>query len=332
MHGPAVVVFEDLHWADETDGGLSRGDSARCRRRATPAHRHGEAGALREARGRRLAGRQPSPRPGGPGGAGDRAPRRLDAGGATAPAEITQAVAERCGGNPLFAEELVRLLDERGAPDAGRRAPLAAPGAELPVSGSIQALIAARLDAPPSDAKAALADAAVVGRVFWAAPSGHSASATRRRYATLLADLAERQLVRAVAAIVDARRGRVRVLARADARRRLRAAHARRAGAQARGRGAVDRDPRGRSPGGPRGDPRAPLQHRARPGARRGRGGSSRPLCPRTSCASRRSPASARWRSTWPPPSGSTGGRSSWPATAASSASGCSRAWGARSS
>jgi tetratricopeptide (TPR) repeat protein len=57
------------------------------------------------------------------------------------------------GGNPLFAEEFVRLVEERGG--------------DLTVPESVQGIIAARLDALPADDKALLQDAAVLGRTFW---------------------------------------------------------------------------------------------------------------------------------------------------------------------
>jgi DNA-binding SARP family transcriptional activator len=65
------------------------------------------------------------------------------------------------GGNPLYAEQYVRVLDERGDAE------------ELPVPETVQAVIAARLDALPGSEKSLLQDAAVFGKVFW---SGAAAS------------------------------------------------------------------------------------------------------------------------------------------------------------
>jgi class 3 adenylate cyclase/tetratricopeptide (TPR) repeat protein len=73
------------------------------------------------------------------------------------PAETQSALLERAGGNPLYAEEFVRMFAERGAP---------APDTPLPEN--VQALIAARLDTLPPERKAQLQDAAVLGKVFWA--------------------------------------------------------------------------------------------------------------------------------------------------------------------
>ncbi|MHB8234096.1 MAG: AAA family ATPase [Solirubrobacteraceae bacterium] len=64
-------------------------------------------------------------------------------------------VAARAEGNPLFAEEMVRRLSE----DEGANA------AELPTT--VQALLAARLDSLEPFQKRLLAHASVVGRTFW---------------------------------------------------------------------------------------------------------------------------------------------------------------------
>jgi class 3 adenylate cyclase len=68
-------------------------------------------------------------------------------------AETQAELLERAGGNPLYAEQYVRMLAERETLD------------ELPES--VQGIIAARLDALPADEKRLLQDAAVVGKVFW---------------------------------------------------------------------------------------------------------------------------------------------------------------------
>jgi class 3 adenylate cyclase/tetratricopeptide (TPR) repeat protein len=70
------------------------------------------------------------------------------------PAELQARLIERAGGNPLYAEEFARMVDELG--EDGLRLP-----------ESVQGIIAARLDALPVDEKLLLQDAAVVGKVFW---------------------------------------------------------------------------------------------------------------------------------------------------------------------
>ena len=72
------------------------------------------------------------------------------------------SIAERCGGNPLYTEELLRLLHERGLVGEKREEQ-----ADVALPQSIQAVIAARIDALPPRQKEYLTNAAVVGRRFW---------------------------------------------------------------------------------------------------------------------------------------------------------------------
>ncbi|HEU5405717.1 MAG TPA: AAA family ATPase [Gaiellaceae bacterium] len=72
------------------------------------------------------------------------------------PADVQAAVLARAGGNPLYAEEFARLVAGRGSV-----------GGDLPVPDSLQGLISARLDALTRDEKELLQDAAVLGKVFW---------------------------------------------------------------------------------------------------------------------------------------------------------------------
>ncbi|HEY8629199.1 MAG TPA: AAA family ATPase [Gaiellaceae bacterium] len=68
-------------------------------------------------------------------------------------AELQATVLERAGGNPLYAEEFVRLLEE----DRG----------DIELPESVQGIIAARLDVLAPEEKRLLQDAAVAGRTFW---------------------------------------------------------------------------------------------------------------------------------------------------------------------
>jgi len=68
--------------------------------------------------------------------------------------EAEQELLVRAEGNPLYAQEYVRMLVERGADATG-----------LPES--VQGIIAARLDALSADEKSLLQDAAVIGRTAW---------------------------------------------------------------------------------------------------------------------------------------------------------------------
>ena len=122
----------------------------------------------------------------------------------------TQAtILERAGGNPLYAEQFARALNEGGAV------------AELPET--VQGIIAARLDALPEAEKSLLQDAAVVGKVFWLGAVG----ADRRRHSLAgrraLACVGAEGVCAASARVVGGERDGVRLPARADPRRRLRA-------------------------------------------------------------------------------------------------------------
>ena len=70
------------------------------------------------------------------------------------PAETQAALLARAGGNPLYAEQFVRMYAERGEQT------------ELPET--VQGIIAARLDSLDLDGKSLLQNAAVLGKVFWA--------------------------------------------------------------------------------------------------------------------------------------------------------------------
>jgi class 3 adenylate cyclase/tetratricopeptide (TPR) repeat protein len=71
------------------------------------------------------------------------------------PAETQEALLTRAGGNPLYAEQYVRMLEERGE------------GEDLPLPETVQGIIAARLDGLPTEEKHLLQNAAVMGKVFW---------------------------------------------------------------------------------------------------------------------------------------------------------------------
>src|SRR5438132_6653455 len=71
------------------------------------------------------------------------------------PAEIQQALLERAEGNPLYAEQFAQLYLERGSAE------------DMPLPETLQGIVAARLDGLSADAKALLQDAAVIGKVFW---------------------------------------------------------------------------------------------------------------------------------------------------------------------
>jgi class 3 adenylate cyclase/tetratricopeptide (TPR) repeat protein len=85
------------------------------------------------------------------------------------PPAVKRLVAERSEGNPLYAEEIVRMLIDRGVLRATEADgwELAQPLEEVEVPRSIHALIATRLDTLPAEEKTLVQDAAVAGRIFW---------------------------------------------------------------------------------------------------------------------------------------------------------------------
>jgi DNA-binding SARP family transcriptional activator len=76
------------------------------------------------------------------------------------PTGVGPALLAAAGGNPLFAEEYVRMVrDHHPMPGP--------PAARLPLPETVHAIVAARLDALPAEEKAALQDLSVLGRVGW---------------------------------------------------------------------------------------------------------------------------------------------------------------------
>jgi tetratricopeptide (TPR) repeat protein len=78
--------------------------------------------------------------------------------------KVQARLLDKTEGNPLFVEETVRMLLEQGA-DGGDRIP-----------DSLQALIGARIDRLPAGEKVILQRGSVIGRVFWAGAIDHLSS------------------------------------------------------------------------------------------------------------------------------------------------------------
>jgi class 3 adenylate cyclase/tetratricopeptide (TPR) repeat protein len=168
---PLILVFEDLHWAD--DGVLDFVDHlvdwatrvpllvVATARPELLSRRSGWGGGKANALTLSLAPLS-----------GDETAELVHAllERAAIPADLQATLLERAGGNPLYAEEFVRLLDERSD------------DASLPET--VQGIIAARLDVLDRDEKELLQDAAVLGRVFWIGGLGrerHHAEAALHR-------------------------------------------------------------------------------------------------------------------------------------------------------
>jgi class 3 adenylate cyclase/predicted ATPase len=184
--GPTVLVFEDLHWADPAllsflehlaDWAEGVPLLLLCTARPELYEQHPAwAAGLRNATAINLA----------PLTDGETA-RLLSMlfERAMLPTETEQALLERAGGNPLYAEEFVRLLADRGE---------LADGVEVPES--VQALIAARLDTLSPERKSLLQDAAVLGKVFWAGALAEMGGREPREVEQALHELSRKELVR----------------------------------------------------------------------------------------------------------------------------------------
>ncbi len=116
--------------------------------------------------------------------------------GTLLPDEVRSALVERSGGNPLFAEQFVRLLAERGVLVREEREWVMVHDRDIPTPEGILALVAARLDALPADRKALLSDASVVGKVFWSSAVASMAGLSVKAVDGALRDLVPRELVR----------------------------------------------------------------------------------------------------------------------------------------
>lgn len=181
--GPLVLVLDDLHWAD--DGILDFLDDL--------ARSSGLGPVLVVATARpELLERRPAWET----DAANRVVVRLDplsldetselihalARRAEIDADVEAALLERAGGNPLYAEEFVRMVAEGQAPETA-----------LPLS--VHGIVAARLDALAAEEKSLLQDAAVVGDVSWRGALRH-VSGSGDRLDALMDALERREFVR----------------------------------------------------------------------------------------------------------------------------------------
>ena len=189
---PLVVVFEDLHWAEQALSDLVE---------QLPARAHGPILVLSLARPELLQAR-----PGWPGTVlrleplGDREATLLVerlVGGAGLDEEARARVLDAAAGIPLFVEELLAILVEDGLlrQDASGRWVPHGSLAEFAIPPTIEALLAERLDRLESGQRTVLEDGAVEGQVFHLGALLALASETAARAAALLAELVERELV-----------------------------------------------------------------------------------------------------------------------------------------
>jgi class 3 adenylate cyclase/tetratricopeptide (TPR) repeat protein len=106
----------------------------------------------------------------------------------TLPQRAESALLSRAGGNPLYAGEYVRMLADRGFADLGN--------GDLPLPDSVQAIVAARLDALPPDEKGLLQHASIIGRAFWAGALVAIGDIPRWKVEELLLSLERKEFVR----------------------------------------------------------------------------------------------------------------------------------------
>ena len=112
------------------------------------------------------------------------------------PPEMRSALLGGATGNPLYAQEFVRMLKDRGM-FVGREGERALERTDdFPVPDTVLGIIAARLDAVPLEDKAVIQDAAVIGKVFWPDAVAHIAERGRWAVEEALRRLEERQLIR----------------------------------------------------------------------------------------------------------------------------------------
>jgi class 3 adenylate cyclase/tetratricopeptide (TPR) repeat protein len=87
---------------------------------------------------------------------------------AVLPADLQTSLLARAEGNALYAEEYVRMLQDRGFLRRDNGAWRFEGSEDLPLPESVQGIVAARLDSLSIEEKALAQDAAVIGKVFWA--------------------------------------------------------------------------------------------------------------------------------------------------------------------
>lgn len=174
---PVILAFEDAHWADEAV--LDLIDMLVARATGVPLfivclarpelleRRPGWSGGRRNASSIDVEPLPPH-----------EAEQLVGAlGSQELPADAVKMIAQRAEGNPLFVEELVRMMMEGSAP-----------GAQIP--DTVQAVLTARIDRLQPNERRALQAGSVIGRTFW--PSAASA----------IAGLSEEEIAQALDALV----------------------------------------------------------------------------------------------------------------------------------
>ena len=185
---PLVLVFEDLHWAD--DGLLDFVDHLVDWAGGVPILVVGTARPELLSRRSGWGGGKPNALTLSLSPLDDDQTARLLAAlleRSVLPAETQTALLQRAGGNPLYAEESVRMVTDRE---------LVTGDDELPLPESVQGIVAARLDALPDDEKSLLQDASILGKVFWLGAAAEIGGIDRRAAEEALHRLERKEFVR----------------------------------------------------------------------------------------------------------------------------------------
>ncbi|MFG1930994.1 ATP-binding protein [Mycobacterium sp. NPDC048908] len=158
-----VLLLEDAHWIDEPSDGVLAGFAAGLTTTDSllvTTYRPEFDGTLSHSPDQKVT-LQPLP--------DSEAVRMIDQllGGHQSVAGLAERIAVAAAGNPFFIEEIVRDLTGRGVLSGGRgRYRLQEDVAEITVPGTVQAVVAARIDRLPGEAKSMLNAAAVIGSQF----------------------------------------------------------------------------------------------------------------------------------------------------------------------
>ena len=110
------------------------------------------------------------------------------------PADLVRSLLLRSEGNPLYAQEYVRMLGDRGLL-VHRRGEWRLTGEPAEVPGSVYGIIAARLDTLSADEKRFVQDAAVIGRTAWVGAISALSDTNPGDAERLLHELERKQLV-----------------------------------------------------------------------------------------------------------------------------------------
>ena len=169
--GPSILLFEDLHWADDQLLEIVRLIATRSQgpvlivATARPEFAASDPAFVDGIEGSAILELEPL---------SDDQSERLVAGlliGAELPVDLRARMTKTAEGNPLFLEEMVRRLIDEGVVVRGADGWVARAGAHSPtLPDTVIAILAARIDALPPLEKRALQEASVVGRSFWAEP------------------------------------------------------------------------------------------------------------------------------------------------------------------